>query len=190
MPTPTPKPVTQLLHEWRAGNREALNQLTSLVYDELRRLAGHHMKSERTSHTLQPTALVNEAYLRLVEMDVSWQDRSHFFAVAARLMRRILVDHAKGRRREKRGGGQLRVTLDERIGASEPDADILALEDAITTLSTFDERKVRIIELHFFAGLTYDEMAEALGISAATVHRELRLAKAWLYHQLNQRSSR
>jgi RNA polymerase sigma factor (TIGR02999 family) len=189
MPTPTLKPVTQLLYEWRAGNQEALNQLMPLVYDELRRLAGHYMNSERPSHTLQPTALVNEAYIRLVEMEVSWQDRTHFFAVAARLLRRILVDHAKSHRRDKRGGGQVRVTLDEQLGALGPDADILALDDAITSLSAFDERKVRIIELHFFGGLTYDEMAEALGISQATVHRELRLAKAWLHHELNKKGA-
>lgn len=187
MPTPKLKPVTQLLHEWRAGNQEALNQLMPLVYGELRRLAGHHMKSERASHTLQPTALVNEAYIKLVEMEVSWQDRTHFFAVASRLLRRILVDHAKGHRRDKRGGGQVRVTLDEKLGASGVDTDILALDDAIARLSAFDERKVRIIELHFFGGLTYVEMAEALGISQATVHRELRLAKAWLHHELNKK---
>ncbi len=184
MPTPTIKPVTHLLHEWRAGNQEALNQLMPLVYDELRRLAGHYMKSERPSHTLQPTALINEAYIRLVEMEVSWQDRSHFFAVAARLLRRILVDHAKGHRRDKRGGGQVRVTLDEELGAFGPDPDILALDEAMTRLAAFDERKVRVIEMHFFGGLTYDEMAEALGISQATVHRELRLAKAWLHNEL------
>lgn len=190
MPTPTLKPVTQLLHEWRAGNQEALNQLMPLVYDELRRLAGHYMKSERASHTLQPTALVNEAYLKLVDMEVSWQDRTHFFAVATRLLRRILVDHAKRHRRDKRGGGQAKVTLDENFGASRPDADILALDEAIDRLSEFDERKVRIIELHFFGGLTYDEMAEALGIAQATVHRELRLAKAWLHHELNKKGGR
>jgi RNA polymerase sigma factor (TIGR02999 family) len=187
MPTPTLKPVTQLLYEWRAGNQEALNQLMPLVYDELRRLAGHYMKSERPSHTLQPTALINEAYIRLVEMEVSWQDRSHFFAVAARLLRRILVDHAKGHRRDKRGGGQVRVTLDEELGASGPDPDILGLDEAITRLAAFDERKARVIEMHFFGGLTYEEMAEALGISQATVHRELRLAKAWLHHELTKK---
>ena len=187
MPTPTRKPVTQLLYEWRAGNQEALNQLMPLVYDELRRLAGHYMKSERASHTLQPTALVNEAYIRLVGMEVSWQDRTHFFAVAGRLLRRILVDHAKLHRRDKRGGGLVRMTLDERLGAGGPDPDILALDDAITSLSAFDERKARLIELHFFGGLTYKEMAEALEVSQATVHRELRLAKAWLHHDLNKK---
>jgi RNA polymerase sigma factor (TIGR02999 family) len=187
MPTPTRKPVTQLLHEWRSGDQEALNQLMPLVYDELRRLAAHYMKSERRSHTLQPTALVNEAYIRLVAIEAPWRDRSHFFAVAARLLRRILVDHAKGRRRDKRGGGLVRVTLGEEVGVAGPDADILALEDALNALSAFDERKVRLVELHFFGGVTYEEMAEALEISQATVHRELRLAKAWLRHELNKK---
>jgi RNA polymerase sigma factor (TIGR02999 family) len=190
MPTPSLKPVTQLLYEWRAGNQEALNQLMPLIYDELRRLAGHYMKSERASHTLQPTALVNEAYIKLVDMEVAWQDRTHFFAVAATLLRRILVDHAKWHRRDKRGGGQVRVTLDDKMVASGPDADILAIDDAITRLSALDERKVRIIELHFFGGLTYDEIAEALRISQATVHRELRYAKAWLHHELIEKDGR
>lgn len=144
----------------------------SLVYDELRRLAGAYMQSERPDHTLQPAALVNEAYLRLVDAEIPWQNRARFFAVAARLMRRILVDHAKSHRRAKRGGGRLIMTLDESLPASqEPDKDIIALDDALRRLAAFDERKSRIIELHFFGGMTYDEMAEALGISQATGHR-------------------
>ena len=179
------KPVTQLLQQWREGNQEALDQLMPLIYDELRRLAGHYMKRERPSHTMQATALVNEAYLRLVDMDVPWQDRVHFFAMAARLMRRILVDHAKTSRRAKRGGGKTKLQLDEALVVSaEPSQDIVALDDALTDLAAFDERKSRVIELHFFGGLTYEEMAEAIGISEATVHRELRMAKAWLYHEL------
>jgi RNA polymerase sigma factor (TIGR02999 family) len=185
MSKPQSKPVTQLLHQWRTGDREALDQLMPLIYDELRRLASHYMKSERPAHTLQATALVNEAYIRLVDMNVRWQDRVHFFAVAARLMRRILVDEAKSKHRAKRGGGGVRLSLDEALIVSpEPAQDIVALDDALKSLGAFDERKSQLIELHFFGGLTYDELAEALGISQATVHRELRLAKAWLYHEL------
>jgi RNA polymerase sigma factor (TIGR02999 family) len=181
----TLKPVTRLLHEWRAGNQQALDQLMPLVYGELRRLAGHYMRSERPGHTLQATALVNEAYLRLVDMDVPWQDRAHFFAVAARLLRRILVDHAKSHHRAKRGRGQIPVTLNEALAkVQDADKEILALDDALESLLTLDERKGRIIELHYFGGLSYEEMAEAMGISQTTVHRELRLAKAWLHHEL------
>lgn len=187
MTTPLTKPVTQLLRQWRAGNQQALDQLMPLVYDELHRLASHYMKSERQDHTLQATALVNEAFIRLVDLDVPWQDRTHFFAVAARLLRRILVDHAKSHRRAKRAGGQVKMTLDEvLLPSSEPDKEIIALDDALKSLAAMDERKGQLVELHFFGGLTYDEMAEALGISQATVHRELRLAKAWLYHELRK----
>jgi RNA polymerase sigma factor (TIGR02999 family) len=187
MATPSTKPVTQLLRQWRAGNQQALDQLMSLVYNELHRLASHYMKSERQDHTLQATALVNEAFIRLVDLDVPWQDRTHFFAVAARLLRRILVDHAKSHRRAKRAGGQVKMTLDEvLLPSSEPDKEIIALDDALKSLAAMDERKGQLVELHFFGGLTYDEMAEAVGISQATVHRELRLAKAWLYHELRK----
>ncbi len=181
------KPITQLLHRWREGNQQALDELMPLVYDELRRLAGHYLKSERPSHTLQATALVNEAYIRLVDVDVPWKDRAHFFAVAARLLRRILVDHAKSHRRAKRGGQQIRVTLGEYLASSQPGKEIIALDDALKSLGEFDERKSQIVELHFFGGLTYDEMAEALSVSPTTVHRELRLAKAWLYHELKKK---
>ena len=189
MSDPSSKPITQLLHEWRAGNQQALDDLMPLVYDELRHLAAHHLKSERASHTLQPTALVNEAYIRLVNVEVQWQDRAHFFAVAARLLRRILVDHAKSRRRAKRGGDLIRVTLNEYLFSTEPDNDIIALDDSLKSLATFDDRKSQIVELHFFGGLTYEETAETLGISPVTVHRELRLAKAWLHHELNKKRS-
>lgn len=185
--TPSSRPITLLLEKWRGGDRQALDELMPLVYDELRRLAARYMKSERPSHTLQATALVNEAYTRLVDMSVAWQDRAHFFAVAARLLRRILVDHAKSHRRAKRGGGGPRVTLDESaMPSAGPAPDILALDDALTSLANMDERKARIIELHFFGGLTYAEMAEALGISEATVHRESRLARAWIRHQIEK----
>lgn len=187
MADPAPKTVTQLLLQWRAGDEQALNQLLPLVYDELRRLAGRYMQSERSDHTLQPTALVHEAYLGLIDIQVSWQDRSHFFAVAARLMRRLLADHAKARRRDKRGGG-LKVTLkEEMLPSPEPAIDVFALDEALKVLAGFDERKCQVVELHYFGGLTYDETAEALGLSAATVDRELRLAKAWLYHELSRK---
>jgi RNA polymerase sigma factor (TIGR02999 family) len=176
--------VTHLLVKWRAGDEQALNDLMPLVYDELRRLAGSYMRNERAGHTLQPTALVHEAYLRLIDLDLAWQDRAHFFAVAARLMRRLLVDHAKAKHRAKRGSG-LKVTLSEDLQlTSEPNMDVIALDEAIQRLSEFDERKSQIIELHYFGGLSYQETAEALEISPATVDRELRLAKAWLYHEL------
>ena len=187
MADPAPKTVTQLLLQWRAGDEQALNQLLPLVYDELRRLAGRYMQSERPDHTLQPTALVHEAYLGLVDIRVSWQDRTHFFAVAARLMRRLLVDHAKANQRDKRGGG-LKVTLKEEMSATpEPALDVFALDEALKVLAGFDDRKSQVVELHYFGGLSYDETAEALGLSAATVHRELRLAKAWLYHELTRK---
>ena len=185
MSSPAVNNVTQLLLEWRGGNHAALDRLMPLVYDELRRLAQHYMRSERTEHTLQATALVNEAYLRLVDINVTWQDRAHFFAVAARLMRRMLVDHARAHQRAKRDGGA-KVGLDEALEiSSQPAADLLTLDHALSRLAEFDLRKSEIIELHFFGGLANDEVAEALGISRATVQRELRLAKAWLGREMN-----
>lgn len=180
----SPGNVTRLLRDWRNGNDDALDQLLPLVYDDLRRLAGYYMRHERPEHTLQPTALVNEAYIRLVGANVSWKDRAHFFAVVARLMRRLLVDHARSHQRAKRENG-LKVALDEVTEVpKKPTLDLLALDRALTQFATFDPRKVEIIELHFFGRLSNDEVAEALGISRATVQRELRLAKAWLKHQL------
>ncbi len=176
--------VTQLLREWRTGNEQALDVLMPLVYDELRRLAQHYMRGERPEHTLQATALVNEAYLRLVDMKVTWQDRAHFFAVAARLMRRMLVDHARATHRAKRESGP-KVSLDEALEVScKPSPDLIAVDEAMTRLATFDPRKSEIVELHFFGGLSNEEVAEALGVSRATVQRELRMAKAWLNHEL------
>jgi RNA polymerase sigma factor (TIGR02999 family) len=174
-------PVTQLLKDWRGGDAEALGRLLPHVYDELRRLARRHMRGERGDHTLQTTGLVHEAYVRLVHSDVPWEDRVHFFAVAAGLMRRILVDHAKANRRQKRGGGARRITLDEAaLVSSPPGEDLLQLDRALDGLAELDARKSRIVELVYFGGMTYREAAAALEISEATVHRELRIAKAWL----------
>ncbi len=154
-----------------------------LVYDELRRLAMLFMRRERPEHTLQPTALVNEAYLRLTSLQVSWKDRAHFFAVVARMMRRLLVDHARAHHRVKREN--FKISLDKaREVPEKPALDLLALDQALTQFATFDARKVEIIELHFFVGLSNDDVATALGVSRATVQRELRLAKAWLKRQL------
>jgi RNA polymerase sigma factor (TIGR02999 family) len=180
-----PGKVTQLLASWRTGDDTALERLVPLVYDELHALAERHFAAERPGHTLQATALVHEAYLRLVDADLTLDDRAHFLALAARTMRRILVDHARGRRRHKRGGGQVAVTLDEAVaGGSEPNEDVVALDEALQRLAAVDERKARVVELHFFGGLNYDETARALDISPATVDRDLRLAKAWLIREL------
>jgi len=158
-------------------------RLMPLVYDDLRRLAAHYMRRERPEHTLQPTALVNEAYIRLADLKVPWADRAHFFAVAARLMRRLLVDHARSQQRIKRDA--VKISLDDAVNIAEkPALDIIALDQALTQFATFDPRKVEIIELRFFCGLSNDGVATALGISRATVQRELRLAKAWLNQQL------
>lgn len=176
--------VSRLLEAWRDGDAAALDRLMPLVYDELHALAHRQLQSERDGHTLQTTALLHEAYLRLMGADVPWEGRVHFFAVAARAMRRVLVDHARGARREKRGGGARPVTLDESLSSGEPPADLLELDDALERLAAIDERKARAIELHYFAGLGYDEIAQALAISPATVHRDLRMARAWLQREM------
>lgn len=181
--------VTELLAQWRDGDRSALGELMPLVYEQLRRQADRYMRGERGGHTLQATALVHEAYARMVDMEVSWQDRAHFFAVAARVMRRILVDHAKSVRRAKRGGGAVKVSLDESLFVDQESvSDLVDLDDALVGLAKFDERKAQVVELRYFGGMTYDETAEALGLSVATVDRELRLAKAWLYRELDPKS--
>ena len=183
-PSPTSE-VSRLLVAWRRGDPDALDRLMPLVYDELRRLAQRHLRGERPDHTLQTTALVHEAYLRLCGADVAWEGRVHFLAVAAQVMRRVLVDHARSRNRHKRGSGAEVIPLEEGLALSpeRPDA-VVALDEAIQRLSALDERKAHAVELHYFGGLTYDEVATALGVSAATVDRELRLAKAWLYREL------
>lgn len=183
--SPDRQAVTQLLRQWSGGNKEALDQLMPFVYDQLHKLASNCLRSERPDHTLRATALVNEAYVRLVDADVEWQDRVHFFAVSARVLRRILVDHAKSRNRHKRGGEFQKVSLDEAmLVGPESDRNIIELDDALQRLAAQDQRKSDLIELLFFGGLTYDEAAAALQISPATVHRELTLAKAWLYREL------
>jgi len=181
---PEQQQVTKLLREWGAGNKEALDRLMPLVYDQLRKLASRCLASERPGHTLRATALVNEAYLRLVDSGLDFNDRVHFYAVAARILRHILVDHARSQQRQKRGAGAQRLTLDEAILVGGDQPGLLDLDDALQRLAMNDRRKSDVVELLYFGGLTYDEVAAALGISAATVHRELRMAKAWLYSEL------
>jgi RNA polymerase sigma factor (TIGR02999 family) len=185
MTTPVPANFTQLLTEWRSGQPQALERLTPLVYDELRRLARGYMRAERGSHTLQATAVVHEAFLRLVQANVDLQDRGHFFALASRLMRRVLVDHAKSRSRLKRNAGIRDVAADESGQASASiEVDVVALDDALESLVQLEPRLAQVIELHYFGGMTYDEIASAGGTSAATVHRDIRLAKAWLLNEI------
>ena len=182
MTQPSPKDVTRLLLDWSHGDRAALDKLVPLVHEELRRLAHHYMSRERAGHTLQTTALVNEAYLRLVDQrNVQWQNRTHFFAIAAQLMRRILVDYARKRHYLKRGGGAPQVSLEEAAVVSKGRAaELVALDDALIDLEAIDPRKGRIVELKFFGGLTTEEAAEVLGVSPATVLHDWSMAKAWL----------
>lgn len=184
----SPQEVTQLLLDWRNGDQAALEKLTPLLYGELRRLAESYLRRERADHTLQATALVNEAFLQLLgNHDVNWQSRAHFFGIAARLMRQILVDHARARSADKRGAGQEALPLDEAIEVpgGRP-ADVVALDEALRDLAVFDERKSRVIEVRYFGGLSIEETAEVIGISVATVRRELRMAEAWLYQQMQK----
>jgi RNA polymerase sigma-70 factor, ECF subfamily len=179
--------VTRLLVEWVNGNKTALDDLTPLVYKELRLLAANHLRRERKSHTLQPTALVHEAYLRLVDQkNPNWQNRSHFYGVASRLMRQILVDHARTRQAGKRAGR--RVSLEEAVGFhQERHRDLLALDVSLTALERLDPRKCKAVELRYFGGLSMDEIAQALDVSAVTVRRDLRMAEAWLNHDMQNR---
>jgi RNA polymerase sigma factor (TIGR02999 family) len=182
---PENQAVTQLLREAGRGNQQAVNDLVPLVYDQLRHLAARCLMAERPGHTLRATALVHEAYLRLVGAETDWQDRLQFYTVAARTMRRILVDHARSRGRQKRGSGAEQVPLDEAIMVGEENSlDLIDLDTALRSLAEVDARKSQIIELLFFGGLTTEECAAALNISPATLHRELKLAKAWLYRAL------
>ena len=188
MATRSPEGITELLERWSQGDEKALDQLTPLVYDELHRLAGAYLRRERREHTLQPTALVNEAYLKLTDQrKPRWQNRAQFFGVAARLMRRILVDHARTHYASKRGGDRYNVSL-KNVGAfgAQPDADLLALHDVLDRLAQLDPQQGRLVELRFFGGLTIEETAEVMGVSHATVEREWKIAKAWLKRELTK----
>ncbi|MDQ3685741.1 MAG: sigma-70 family RNA polymerase sigma factor [Acidobacteriota bacterium] len=185
---PSSPNVTQLLREWsQDGDRQALDRLLPVVYTELHKQAARYLRKERVGHTLQPTALVHEAYLRLInQRDVEWQNRAHFFGICAQLMRRILVDHARERQAEKRGGaGAVRITLDERVAAArEREVDLLALDEALTRLAAIDERQARVVELRFFSGLNVEETAEVMEVSQATVKLDWSMAKAWLRREM------
>jgi RNA polymerase sigma factor (TIGR02999 family) len=187
--------VTRLLSAWQSGDSRALERLTPLIYEELRNRARKYMRQERPGHTLQATAVVHEAFVKLVEMDIPWQDRAHFFAVAARQMRRILVDHAKSRFREKRGGNTTTSSMDEvpEIELSPPsqgDIDVIEIDEALQRLAKNNARLAELVELHYFGGLTYQELSETLKISEATVDRELRLAKAWILRHVRPNLTR
>jgi RNA polymerase sigma factor (TIGR02999 family) len=178
--------VSKLLADWADGDPSAREQLVPIIYEELRRLAHHYMRGERVGHTLQTTALVNELYLRLAGIDaVRWRDRVHFFAVTATLMRRVLVDYARQRGREKRGAGVTVISLNENAVARQPDVDVVALDEALERLAAVDPQQSRVVELRFFAGLSVEETADALGISPATVKRDWATAKLWLYNELS-----
>jgi RNA polymerase sigma factor (TIGR02999 family) len=185
---PSTHDVTQLLKAWTTGDEQALEKLTPLVYEQLHRIAQRCMAGERTGHTLQATALVNEVYLQLVDCrQINWQDRAHFFAVSAQLMRRILVDFARSRGYQKRGGGAPQMSLDEVVSVSnEPDTNLVALDDALKGLAALDGRKSRVIELRFFGGLSIDETAEVLRVYSDTVVRDWKVAKVWLLRELSE----
>jgi RNA polymerase sigma factor (TIGR02999 family) len=184
----SPQEITRMLQAWSDGDESALKNITPLVYDELRRLAHRYMGRQKRGHTLQTSALVNEAYLRLVDVSqVSWQNRAHFFAVSAQLMRNILVDFARSRQSRKRGGAAQQVSLDQALEVSaERGADLVALDDALSLLATLDARQARVVELRFFGGLSVEEAAEVLKVSPGTVRRDWRLAKAWLRRELSK----
>jgi RNA polymerase sigma factor (TIGR02999 family) len=192
MSEPAAEEVTRLLKAWTAGDQRALDKLTPLVYRELHRVAHHRMAGERNDHTLQTTALVNEVYLRLVDCgQIDWQDRAHFFAVSSQLMRRILVDFARSRGFQKRGGGGVPVSFDEVAHVcSEPNLNLVALDDALEALAAVDSRKGKIVELRFFGGLSIEETAEVLGVSRETVVRDWRLARAWLLREMSKGTAR
>lgn len=190
MPQKSTSPVTELLARWRSGDQNALDALMPLVYSELRQLAQHYLRKERSDHTLQSTALVHEAYMRLAgQSPPQWQNRAHFFGIAAHLMRQILVEHARGRAAAKRGGGATRMTLDESLGmsiaiAQQNEIDVIVLDKALQDLTELDAQQGRIVELRFFGGLTIEDTSEVLGISPATVKREWVTARAWLFRAM------
>jgi len=189
--TPGPQSVTKLLVDWQNGDQQALDNLIPIVYAELRTIARRYLSHEAASHTLQSTALVHETYFKLVgQQRMRWQNRAQFFGIAAQMMRRILVDHARHQARDKRGGGATKLSLDEAMATVEPasDVDLLALDEALTELAQIDPRGARIIELRFFSGLTLDETAEVLGISSGTVKRDWSTARSWLYREMRQKS--
>ncbi|HEY7545248.1 MAG TPA: sigma-70 family RNA polymerase sigma factor [Blastocatellia bacterium] len=188
MKPPAADQITQKLIAWGRGDRAALDELIPAVYQELRRMADRYLRRERADHSLQPTALVHEAYLRLIDQRrVEWQNRAHFFGVAAQMMRRILVDHAKAAHRDKRGGGARKIPLDEIMNLTEEgSADLVALDEALKKLEEIDPRKSRVVELRYFGGLSVEETAEVLDISSKTVMRDWNMAKAWLYQQISR----
>jgi RNA polymerase sigma factor (TIGR02999 family) len=186
---PEANEITQILWEWSKGNREALDKLMPLVYDELHRQASRYLRRERPNHTLQTTALINEAYLKLiVQKEVAWESRTHFFALAANAMRQILVDYARTKNRQKRGGVMGKVDFDEAliIAADEKNIDLIALDEALTRLEKVDEQQAKVVELRYFSGLSLEETAEALHISRATAAREWAMARAWLHRELTK----
>src|SRR5262245_1652192 len=181
-----PENITELLASYGRGDKESLDQLMPIVYDELRRQAARYLRREQAGHTLQTTALIHEAYVRLVDQrNVQWQNRAHFFGIAAQMMRRILVDHARTKKRAKRGGSAVKVSLaDATVAVKGQDLDVVALDEALNRLAEIDEQQSRVVELRFFSGLTVEETAEVMGISLATVKRDWSMAKAWLHRKL------
>ncbi|HEY8458767.1 MAG TPA: sigma-70 family RNA polymerase sigma factor [Blastocatellia bacterium] len=192
MGTPSPNEITERLIAWGAGDRAAFDQLLPIVYQELRRMAGNYLRLEYPGHTLQPTALVHEAWLRLIDQTrVNWRNRAQFFAVAAQMMRRVLVDQARMKRREKRGAGAVKLPLDDAVNlSSERAADLLALDDALDALTRIDRRKGRVVELRYFGGFSVEETAQILEVSPETVMRDWKMAKAWLYQQIRREAGR
>ena len=182
-----PENITELLASYGRGNKESLDQLMPIVYDELRRQAARYLRREQAGHTLQTTALIHEAYVRLVDQrNMQWQNRAHFFGIAAQMMRRILVDHARSKKRVKRGGSEIRVSLDDvNVAARGQDLDVVALDEALDRLAQIDEQQSRVVELRFFSGLSVEETAEVMGISKSTVKRDWSMAKAWLHRELS-----
>ena len=184
-----PENITELLASYGRGDKESLDQLMPVVYDELRRQAARYLRREQAGHTLQTTALIHEAYVRLVDQrNMQWQNRAHFFGIAAQMMRRILVDHARSKKRAKRGGSDVRVSLDDAtVAVKGQDLDVVALDEALQRLAQIDEQQSRVVELRFFSGLSVEETAEVMGISKSTVKRDWSMAKAWLHRELSGR---